>query len=95
LNKNDGVANKEAHYQEIADKIDKAFIRGVLDGQVFLHYPHLIDLLPCYYGPDALERILSVYRMDQAFAEHLKESQAVSVFEGMRIVCKHLFEKTE
>ncbi|MEX2492740.1 MAG: hypothetical protein WD425_13365 [Nitrospirales bacterium] len=96
--KENGVEDGEAHYQKIADEIDKAFIRGVLDGQVFFGYGHripgFIDLLRCYNSPKTLGEIFFGYGADEVLAPSFG-SRMKSVFFGVRMACESVIKKTK
>lgn len=78
------------------DAIDKAFIRGVLDGKVFglygHDYPKLVDYLKCLSRPGSLDTIFSSTRISQMLGENLDKSQAYNVVQGEARVCEKLNE---
>jgi hypothetical protein len=76
--------------------IDKAFIRGVLDGKVFIlygsSYPNLVPYLDCLSKPENLNRIFAAARTYDALAQNLGKSAAYNVAAGEAVVCKELSE---
>lgn len=86
----------ETEFQKEQDIIDKAFIRGVLDGKVFMLYGHsyskLVDYLVCLSKPGSLDTIFLVTRAHDLLGEDLDESQAYNVAHGEANVCKDLNE---
>ena len=87
----DKVQDEEAYSQKNIEKIDIAFIRGVLDGQVYFMYgkriPGLIDLLSCYNRPKILKKIFIGYRSDQLLNPHTG-ANIDSVFWSVRLACE-------
>ncbi len=91
----DGVPDSEEHSQKISDKIDKAYIRGVLDGQVFFFHGHrtpsLKDLLNCYNRPKTLRKIFIGYRNYDLFGHNGPPVDAV--FYGVSLACELVLKK--
>lgn len=82
--------------EEEQDAIDKAFIRGVLDGKVFglygHNYPKLIAYLECLSKPGNLDTIFRSMRISQDLGQNLDKSQAFNVVQGEASVCKEFNE---
>ncbi len=83
--------------EEQRHAIDKAFIRGVLDGKVFGLYGHdyhkLVAYLECLSKPGSLDTIFRSMRISQEFGQNLHKSQAYNVVQGEAIVCEELNKK--
>ncbi len=83
--------------EEQRHAIDKAFIRGVLDGKVFglygHDYPKLVAYLECLSKPGSLDTIFRSMRISQEFGQNLHKSQAYNVVQGEAIVCEELNKK--
>jgi hypothetical protein len=81
--------------QQVA--IDKAFIRGVLDGKVFglygHNYPKLVAYLECLSKPGSLDTIFRSMRISQDLGQNLDKSQAYNVVQGEANVCEELNKK--
>ena len=86
----------EREFQREQDIIDKAFIRGVLDGKVFTLYGHsyskLVDYLQCLSKPGNLDTIVLQRGAFTQFGENLDKSQAYGVAFTESLVCKELNE---
>ena len=84
----------ETEFQKEQDAIDKAFIRGVLDGKVFMlyghSYPKLVEYLGCLSKPESLDTIFRAMRAYQLFAKNLDKSQAYDVAQAEAHVCEEL-----
>ena len=82
----------KAYTEEQQNLIDKAFIRGVLDGTVFGLYGHsapdLADYLTCLSKPGSLEKIFQVMQIQQNLGQDLDQSQAYAVVQGAVHACK-------
>jgi hypothetical protein len=78
------------------DAIDKAFIRGVLDGAVFGLYGHgspdLADYPKCLSKPGSLEKVCQTMHNYQNLGQDLGELQAYAVAHGEVNACKELNE---
>lgn len=76
--------------------IDKAFVRGVLDGKVFILYGYsyskLADYLECLSKPGNLDTIVLQRGAFTQFGENLDKSQAYGVTFAESLVCKELNE---
>ena len=76
------------------DAVDRAFIRGVLDGKVFYSfgngYPKLVEYLDCLSQPRALEKILLGMRMATLFGDDLDKPRVYHVAQGESHVCKEI-----
>ena len=74
--------------------IDRAFIRGVLDGKVFYFFNHrhpkLKEYLSCISQPGSLNKILSGMRMVTMFGDNLNEPRTYHVAQGEGYLCKDL-----
>jgi hypothetical protein len=78
--------------EEQQDAIDKAFLRGALDGSVFALYGHsspgLADYLECLSKPGSLEKIFKMMHFHQNLGRDLKKSQVYAVAYGSVNTCK-------
>lgn len=76
------------------DAVDRAFIRGVLDGKVFYLFghrsPELKVYLSCISQPGSLNKILSGMRMATYFGDDLKKPRTYHVAHGEGQLCKDL-----
>ncbi len=79
--------------EENGEKIERAFIRGVIDGKVFslhgLGWSKLPAYLNCLSIPKNMEGILSYFNSATLFAENLN-SLALNVSSAEGMVCKNL-----
>ena len=84
----------KVHSKVQQDAIDKAFVRGVLDGKVFLLYGHsyskLADYLGCLSKPDTLATIVRFQHLLTEFGKHLDRSHAYGVAFAEAQICKEL-----
>jgi len=89
-------SSDKIHSEVQQDAIDKAFIRGVLDGKVFglygHSYPKLVDYLECLSKPGNLDTIFLQRFAYQQFGENLDKSQAYGVAFVEALICKELNE---
>jgi len=74
------------------EAVDRAFIRGVLDGKVFFfhghRYPKLPEYLSCLSQPDSLGKILIGMRMATFLGGNLDKPRSHHVAYGESFVCK-------
>ena len=86
--------SSDAEFQKEQEVIDKAFIRGVLDGKVFLLYGYGYSKLPvyleCLSKQGSLDKIFVGMRAANAFAYDLDKSQAYNVAQAEAHVCEGL-----
>jgi len=76
------------------DAVDRAFIRGVLDGKVFILFGHRSPMLKVYLScisqPGSLDKILLGMRMATMFGDDLDKPQVYHVAQGEGHVCKEV-----
>lgn len=86
----------ETEFQREQVIIDKAFVRGVLDGKVFMLYGYsyskLADYLECLSKPGNLDTIVLQRGAFTMFGENLDKSRAYGVAFTEALICKELNE---